>query len=792
MGDSQAATEQHSHIAVGARIPRTRARALAAGRGRYTDDITLPQMAHVAFLRSPFPHARIVAINTDKASALPGVIAVFTSSDIAPVCRPMRTQLEHIPQHISAEQAPLASGEVVWQGEPVAAIIARTRAEAEDAAGAIDIDWEPLPAVGDALHALATEAPAAHTTLAHNLAYAAPIEGGTIAAAFAEATNVVHHTFSFGRLNAVSLEPRTIVADFNPADETLTVYQSHQSPHLMQQLFAHHLELAEHKVRVIAPDVGGAFGMKLHAYGDEMAVVAMSRILGRPLKYTCDRWEAFQSDAQAREFYADAAIATDERGHILGLKADLICGLGAFSLYPRGSLGEGMQAATLIAAPYDIDSLQVDVRFAYQNKVPTGALRGVGQPIACVITERMIDLAAQALELDPLEMRRRNFLRQEQLPKTTHGGIKLQELSLSQCLDRLVARMNYEVLRRDQAEMRRQNVYRGIGIATFVEQTAVGAGLYGPSGLPITAQDTCILRAEPSGVLRCEVGCTDQGQGTLTGIAQIVADAFGVPVEDVTVEAGDSSGPQGGGAWSSRGLTISGEAAFLAAKDLRRNVLTLAASILQTSKDQLDIRNREIVNATDGAVRLTVSELCRSAYFRQNLFPPNVIPELTVVRHFVPREFPYLMSNGIQASYLEVDCDSGWIKLLGHWVVEDCGKIINPMLADEQIRGGVVQGLGAALFEHCVYDSDGQLQTTTLADYLVPMASELPDIVVDHIETPHALTSLGAKGIGEAGTIGASAAVWCAVNDALRPFGKRVSQQPFTPAVILRALGKVA
>lgn len=790
MGDSQAATEPHGRPAVGARIPRTRARALTAGKGRYTDDITLPQMAHVAFLRSPFPHARIVAINTDKAAALAGVIAAFTSSDIGRVCRPMRTQLNHIPQHISAEQAPLASGEVAWQGEPVAAVVARTRAEAEDAVAAVDVDWEPLPAVGDVHAALAAEAPSAHTTLTNNLGHAAHIEGGDINSAFAEAANVVRHTFNFGRLNAVSLEPRTIVADFNPGDETLTVYQSHQSPHLMQQLFAHHLELAEHKVRVIAPDVGGAFGMKLHAYGDEMAVAAMSRILGRPLKYTCDRWEAFQSDAQAREFYADAAIATDARGRILGLKADLICGLGAYSLYPRGSLGEGMQAATLIGAPYDIGAFQADVRFAYQNKVPTGALRGVGQPVACVITEQMIDLAAEALGLDPLEMRRRNYLQPEQFPKTTHGGIKLRELSLSQCLGRLTARMNYEALRRDQAEMRRQNIYRGIGLATFVEQTAVGAGLYGPSGLPITAQDTCILRAEPSGVLRCEVGCTDQGQGTLTGIAQIVADSFGVPVDDVAVTAGDSAGAQGGGAWSSRGLTIGGEAAFLAAKDLRNNVLRLAASILQSSADQLDIRNREIVNVSDGAARMTISELCRSAHFRQDLFPPNVIPELTVVRHFVPREFPYLMSNGIQASYLEVDCDSGWIRLLGHWVVEDCGRIINPLLADEQIRGGVVQGLGAALFEHCVYGFDGQLQTTTLADYLVPMASELPDIVVDHIETPHTLTSLGTKGIGEAGTVGGSAAVWCAVNDALRPFGKRVSHQPFTPAVILRALGK--
>lgn len=748
-------------------------------------------MAYVAFLRSPFPHARIVTLNVDKASALPGVIASFTSSDIARVCRPMRTHLNHIPQHISAEQSPLASHEVAWQGEPVAAIAARTRAEAEDAVAEIEVDYEPLSAVGDPQHALGPDAFPVHTALSNNLGFATRVEGGNVQLAFAAAAKVIRHTFNFGRLNAVSLEPRTIVADYNPADETLTVYQSHQSPHLMQQLFAHHLDLAQHKVRVIARDVGGAFGMKLHAYGDELAVCAMSRLLGRPLKYTCDRWEAFQSDAQAREFHAEAAIALDRDGRIVALKADLICGLGAFSLYPRGSLGEGMQAATFIGAPYDIGSLQVNIRFAYQNKVPTGALRGVGQPIACAITEQMMDLAAEALDIDPLEMRRRNYLRREQLPRTTHGGLKLQELSLLECIDRLRVRMNYDQLRHDQSDMRRRGVYRGIGLATFVEQTAVGAQLYGPGGSPITTQDACILRAEPSGVIRCEVGCTDQGQGTLTGIAQVVADAFGVPVDDVAVSAGDSAGPQGGGAWASRGLTISGEAAYLAAKDLRRNVLGLAASILQSSEGALDIRDRNIVNTNDGAVRMTVAELCRSAHFRQDLFPPNVTPELTVVRQFVPRTFPYLISNGIQASYLEVDCDSGWIRLLGHWVVEDCGKVINPLLADEQIRGGVIQGLGAAAFEHCIYGLDGQLRTTTLADYLVPMASELPDIVVDHVETPHALTSLGIKGIGEAGVIGASGAVWCAVNDALRPFGVQVSHQPFTPSVILKALGKV-
>lgn len=789
MADASA-SDRAAQSPLGASVARPRARVLAAGRGCYTDDIVLPRMVHAAFLRSPYAHAKVTSMATAKARAMPGVIALFTAADISHVCRPLQTALNHMPQHISALQNPLAEGEVAWQGEPVAAVVATTRARAEDAAAAIEIEWEQLPAVADPELALEPAAHAAHSSLGNNVAHSFRLESGDVEGAFAGAFKIVSHTFDFGRLNAVSLEPRTIVADYNRTDESLTIYQSHQSPHLMQQVFADLLGLAQHKVRVIARDVGGAFGAKLHAYGDEVAVAAMSRILGRPVKYACDRWEAFQSDIQARELRAEASIAVSENGDILGLRANLISGLGAYSIYPRGSLGEGMQGATFIGAPYNVGAMQVSIRFAYQNKVPTGALRGVGQPLACAITEQMIDLAADALDLDPLEMRRRNFLRPDQFPFTTRGGLKLYELSLLTCLNRLKERMSYDQLRRDQEALRRKGVFRGIGLATFLEQTAVGPGLYGPAGLPITAQDACSLRAEPSGVFRCEVGCTDQGQGTLTGIAQIVAATLGVDAEDVAVSAGDSAGPQGGGAWASRGLAVSGEAAQLAAQDLRRNLLSVAASMLQSSADHLDIQRRNIVSRHDGAIRMSLADLCRSAYFRQDLLPPDITPELSVVRQFTPRNFPYLVSNGIQASHVEVDCDTGWIRLLGHWVVEDCGRVVNPLLADEQIRGGVAQGLGAALLEESVYGGDGQLLTTSLADYLVPMASELPDIVVEHVETPHKLTSLGVKGIGEAGVVGSSGAVWCAVNDALRPHGVRVTSQPFTPAVILKALGK--
>jgi aerobic carbon-monoxide dehydrogenase large subunit len=775
---------------IGQSVPRPNARALVAGRGCYTDDILLPRLAHVAFLRSPMPHARIGTIDSTEAASMPGIIRVLTGKDMEAICQPLRPELKHLPQHKPATQMPIAIDEVAWQGEPVAAIVAESRREAEDAAERIQVEWEALPAVADAAAALQPGAALVHTSLAGNQAFATRIENGDCDGAFRDAAVTAEHRFDFGRLAGVTLEPRSILADYNSADEALTIYQSHQSPHLMQEIFSRHLNLPQHKVRVIARDVGGAFGIKLHAYGDEIAVAAIAMILGRPVKYICDRLEAFQSDAQAREFQVTGRIAVDAQGRILGIDAQLLLGVGAYSIYPRTGLGDGMQATTMLGDAYDIGALRSSLRVAFQNKVPGGAFRGVGQPIACAVTEQLVDLAAAAVGLDPVEMRRRNYLRPEQMPRTTRGGLKLESLSLAPCLDKIVAVMGYARLREEQAALRRRGVYRGIGVATFLEQTALASALYGVAGLPITTQDSCSLRMEPSGVVRGQIGCTDQGQGTLTGITQIVAGALGIPLGDVAITAGDSAGPQGGGAWASRGLSIGGEAAFAAARALRSNLLELAAAVLQTTAARLDIRDRSIVEAADGMPRLTLAELCGLAYFRQDTLPPNVAPELSVLRSFTPRAHPYFVANGVQASYLEVDIETGWIRLINHWVVEDCGPVINPQLVDEQIRGGVVQGLGAALFEHCIYDDEGQLLTGSLVDYLVPMAAEMPDIVVDHVATRQPGTELGIKGVGEAGTVGASAAVWCAVNDALRPLGAQVGQQPFTPHVILAALRK--
>jgi len=775
----------------GRSVPRAAAARLVAGRGRYTDDIAPLRLVHVAFARSPYAHAAIGGIELEAARAAPGVVGVFAAAELAEVCQPFQTLWTNLPQHRSPPQSPLATDRACWQGEAVVAVVARTRAEAEDAAELIEVDYEPLPVVADADAALAPDAPLVHETLGDNLAFEMTLGGDDVVQAFKGAAVVVEQPLQFGRITAASLEPRSIIADYNPAEESLTVHQSHQAPHLMQELFARHLGLASHKVRVIAPDVGGAFGIKLHAYPDDFAVAAIAVLLGRPVKHVCDRLDAFQSDAHAREVRLDARLAADADGRLLAMDADIRVAAGAYSIYPRTSLGEGIQALTLNGAPYRMQALGGRLRVAYQNKVPTGVYRAVGMPIACAATELLLDEAAHALGLDPAEMRRRNHLREADLPMTTVGGLQVQALSLDGCLDKLLALMGYDRLRAEQAAARERGVHRGIGLATFLEQTAVGPALYGPAGLTVGSQDGCTIKLEPSGALRCEVGATDQGQGTMTGIAQVAADAFGVDVEQVSMVSGDSAGPYGGGAWASRGLSIGGEAAHLAARDLRAEVLSIAAAVLQARPATLDLREGVIVDNDGGQARMTLPELCDIAFYRPNELPPDIKPELVATRHFTPRETPYFVANGIQASHLEVDTETGAIRLLGHWVVEDCGRLVNPQLVDEQMRGGVVQGLGAALFEDCQYSEDGQLQAATMVDYLVPMAAELPDIVVGHLETPQAGTELGVKGAGEAGAVGAGPAVWCALNDALRPLGARVDRQPFTPEVVLQALGKI-
>jgi carbon-monoxide dehydrogenase large subunit len=776
---------------IGARIPRLELNRLLSGRGRYIDDITLPRMLHACFVRSPHPHATLVSLEVAAAQRAPGVAGVLTAADINPRCEPFVGVALHRPGHRSAPQHLMAAERAVWQGQPVAMVVAASRAEAEDAAELVTAEWEPLPAVPDQLAAIAPGGPVVHAELGDNIAFDFSLNKGEPARAFADADIVIEEELRFERQMAVTLETRGLIADFNPGDGSLTVIHAHQSPFQMQEIFSRHLKIPEHKVRVIAPDIGGGFGMKLNVYPDEIATVVASVLLRRPVKFCVDRLESFVSDAQARDHRISCRIALKRTGEITAMELDDIGAVGAYGMPMRFNVAEGMMAITIVGAPYSFENYRGRTRSVYVNKNMIGMYRGVGMPFACIVAELLTDLAADALGIDTVEFKRRNYRPKSSLPCITPAGQRLETVSFHECLEKLVRLMHYEALRKEQAELRQRGTWRGVGIATFCEQTAYGPPYYGPSGASISTQDGCTLRLEPSGSVRCITSLTDQGQGTLTSIAQIVADSVGVAIDQVSVAGGDSAiSPYGGGAWASRGTAIGGEAALRAGTMLKENILALASAITQTPAGALTIGDGKVLNRRSGQAVLSLADIGRIGYFRQDTLPRDFDVQLSVSASFVANDKMYYMANGAQASYVEVDCETGFIRMLGQWAVDDCGRMINPLLVDEQVRGGIVQGIGAVLFEECVYSEDANLLNGTMADYLVPMAAEMPDIVLDHVETPEASTRLGAKGIGEGGLIGAMGSVWVAVNDALKPLGAKVRHQPFTPERILDALAR--
>jgi len=718
---------------------------------------------------------------------------VVTGAELAEVITPWVGVLTHLKGIKSAPQHAIAVERACWQGEAVCAVVARTRAEAEDACELVTVDYEELTPVTDAETALDPGTPVIHASLGDNLTFERKHEAGEVDKAFQEADEIVETTFRFGRHTGVTNEPRAIVADWNAGEQRLTVYQGTQAPHMMQNLFAKHLGLEEHQVRVLTKDVGGSFGIKVHTYADEMATVALAKLLRRPVKFVADRIESFVTDIHARDHRIHAKIAVKRDGTITAFEIDDLTGIGPYSVYPRTSGIEANQVVNLTGGPYKCPNYRARARVVFQNKNVMCQYRAVGHPIATSVTENLVEMAAARIGMDPIEIRRRNLFPDDGYPCATAAGLKLEKLSHHASLDKIITMMDYAALRAEQARLRQQGIHRGIGFASFIEVTNPSAAFYGVGGARISSQDGATVRLDATGAIFVASGVTEQGQGAEAVVAQCAASAFGVPLDKVRVLLGDTDNvPYGGGTWASRAAGIGGEAAWQAGKALRANVLAVAGSILQADAKALDIRNGVVVDADTGRERLGLDEVARIAYFRPDTLPPGFQAELMATRHYVPRAWPFAFTNGIQASWLEVDTDTGFIRLLKHWCVEDCGTVINPQLVDEQVRGGVVQGIGAALFEHCVYDERGQLLNGNMADYLVPMAGEMPDIEVGHVVSPTADSELGAKGAGEAGTAGAPGCVVNAVNDALRPLGaKTITEIPLTPDVVLGALGKV-
>ena len=778
---------------IGRSVPRPNAPRLAQGRGAFVDDIeTSGRAGHAAFVRSPHAHARIGSIDAEAARALPGVIAVVNGRELAAIHDPWVGVLTHLEGLKSAPQYALPLETATWQGEAVVAVVAESRARAEDAAERVKIEWEVLPAVTEAETALDPATTVIHESLGDNLAWRRNADFGDIEAAYAEADHIVEETYVFARHTGVCVEPRAILADWNPGEGQLTVWHNNQCPHMVQNILATHFHLDEHRVRVIARDVGGSFGIKVHTYADEIATVGLSLLLKRPVKFVADRLESFLSDIHARDQRVLGKVAVRDDGTILAFEIDALSGIGPYSMYPRTSGIEANQIVNLMGGPYAFDHYRAQATVVFQNKNMMCQYRAVGHPVKCAVTEGLVDAAARTTGLDPAEIRRRNLRADDSYPCRSAQGLPFENLSHQESFAKLLDAMDYDALKAERDALRTEGVYRGIGLASFIEVTNPSAMFYGVGGARISAQDGATMRLDARGNVFVATGATEQGQGMEAVISQVAATAVGVPPERLKIVTGDTEHtPYGGGTWASRAAGIGGEAVAQAGRALRQQILRAAAVMLQEEAENLDIRDGVVVDRATGVERIGLDEVGRVCYYRPDTLPDGFQSELVATRHYVPRKYPFAFTNGAQASYLEVDVETGFISLLDHWCIEDCGTVINPQLVDEQIRGGIVQGLGGALWEQCVYDSDGQMLNATMADYLVPMAAELPDMRCGHVVSPTSESDLGAKGVGEAGTCGAPAAVMNALNDALAPFAAQLTDMPFTPQKVLRALGRI-
>src|SRR5574341_358414 len=727
---------------VGSRVKRPDDPRILSGRARYVDDLALPRMVHVAFVRSAHPHARLARVDLEAARRALDVVGVLTGAEAARLCKPYRGVLLHYTGMKTGVMLPLALERVRYVGEPIVALAATSRAAAEDAAQLVAVEYEPLAAVLDPDAARGPGAPLIHPELGDNVMYQTRLASGDPDAAFATAHRVWRKTFRIGRHTGVPIEPRSLVADYEPFTRALTLWTSTQVPHMMQAVVADLFGLPEHRVRVVAPAVGESFGIKIHVYQDDMAACALALVLARAVKFVATRRESFLSDIHAREQTVAVEVAAAADGTL-----------------------------AVVA----------------QNKVVTSQYRAVGYPIATAVTESMVELIARDLGLGPAEMRRRNLVRPDELPYTSATGNVYDSGSYHAALERLLEVAGYDALRREQAAARAAGRAVGIGLSCFIELTGPGAQFYGVGGAPISGQEGTTVRIEPSGTVTVLTGLTDQGQGMRTALAQIVADALAVSVESISVVSGDTAVvPYGGGTWASRGMPIGGSATLLAGQALRDRVRRVAAALLEAHEDDVELRDGTVLVRGSADRALTLAELAATVHFRSNALR-GLEPSLEATVHYA-NPAPWTFTNGAHRATVEVDRETGSIRVLKYVAVDDCGRLVHPALVDGQVRGGVAQGIGGALWEHCVYDGAGQLLTTTLMDYAVPTAADLPPIEVQHLETPAPSGAGGYKGAGEGGTAGAPAAILNAVNDALAPFGVMLTEQPLTPERVRRAL----
>jgi carbon-monoxide dehydrogenase large subunit len=755
---------------------------LIKGEGRYVDDVQLPRMCYAAILRSPYAHARIRHIDASKALQTPGVITVITGKDILGKIGPLPCVAHPVPEMKMPTHYALAVNKVYFVGHPVAVVVAEDRYLARDALDLIEVDYEELPPVTDPQKALQPDAPIIHEDLGTNLAFEWKIEGGDVDAAFAQAEVIVRQEFVNQRLIPVPMEPRCVLAEWDAGNRLLTIWTSTQIPHLVRSLVAGMLNLPENHVRVIAPDVGGGFGQKLQVYVEEALMGYLAMTLDRPVKWTETRRENFMASIHGRDQIGVMELALKRDGTILGLRYDVIADMGAY--YQLLTPAIPTLTGLMLCGAYKIPAVRMTKKAVFTNKMCTDAYRGAGRPEATFLLERMMDLAAKELGMDPAEIRRKNFIPPDAFPYTTPHGITYDSGNYEAALNRALELVEYEKWRKEQQEARKQGRYIGIGISSYVEICGMGPSKAMPAG----GWESATVRVEPSGKVVVLTGAHPHGQGEETSFTQIVAEELGVAPEDVMVIHGDTEKVQYGiGIFGSRGLAVGGTAVYMAAQRVKEKARKIAAFLLNVSEAEVEARDGTFVNRNDPSKFVTWQQIAQAAYDPKN-YPPDMEPGLVATAFYEPSNFTF--PSGTHICVCEVDIETGEVKILRYVAVDDCGKVVNPLLVEGQIIGGIVQAFGQAMMEQCVYDENGQLLTGELLDYAIPKAHNAPKIVVDRVETPSPVNPLGAKGVGEAGTIGATPAFINAVCDALEPLGIRHIDMPLTPARVWHAIQK--
>ncbi len=757
---------------------------MVRGRGRFLDDTKLQGMCYAAFVRSEYAHANIVSIDVSAAMEVPGAVGLILPDEVLPHVNPVRPAAPGSSEYARPyDRFPVPPGKVTFVGDPIVAVAAETPHAAQDMAEAVVVEYEPLPVIGGAEQAMAPDAPVIHAGMDDNIVFYRQFGDGDVEGAFSRASVVLDKTFHFPRQTGVPLEPRGVIASFDSGQDRLTIWASCRSPHLVKTTVSNVMRLPQHSVRVISGDVGGEFGIKGAAYPESIILSFLSRKVDRPVKWVEDRMESIMACGHAHEMAVDVSVAANNEGRVLGVKARVLVDQGAHTLGPTSAGLEPMTAGQSIVGPYRIDNFSCESYGLLTNKCPGAAYRGVGTVQGVFVIERVMDMLADKLGVDPADVRMTNFIQPQDQPFHTSADRLYDSGDYPETLAKLLEVSNYQQLREEQARARERGEVVGIGICCFVEHSSTGSQDYikrGVYGLP--AFDSATIRVDAGGNILAAVSAKSTGQSHDSVFAILVARELGVPYETVKILEGDTDAtPFGSGTGVSRSAVSTGGAIRLAAADIRRKATEIARFFLETENEELQISNGQIFDPSDPAKTVSFAAVAAAAHDASRIvsLPDNIERGLQATRTFDPPHQTF--GHGAHLAVTRVDPETGMVNVEQYFCVEDCGTIIDHVIVDGQVVGAVAFGISNALHEELVYEEGGQLLTGTMMDYLVHTASDIPDIQTTHTETPSPFTQGGVKGVGEAGTVGAYTAVSNAVADALLPLGVEVTHPPVGP-----------